>query len=90
MSQGTIVLIEVSELEGLIRRAVEAVVKDHMNTEEPELLSTAKLAKILGVSDDLVPCWVRADDCPHVPVGKKKLKFRLAEVTAWLEERGRA
>jgi excisionase family DNA binding protein len=90
MSQGTIVLIQASELEDLIRRAVEAVVKDHMNTEEPELLSTAKLAKILGVSDDLVRYWVRADDCPHVPVGKKKLKFRLAEVTAWLKERGRA
>ena len=90
MSEGTILLIEASELETLIRRAVEAAVKEHVNAEEPELLSTAKLAKILGVSDDLVRYWVRAEDCPHVPVGKKKLKFRLADVTAWLKERGRA
>jgi len=90
MSDETMVLVKASELETMIRRAVEAAVKEHINAEEPELLSTAKVAKILGVSDDLVRYWVRVHDCPHVPAGKKKLKFRLAEVLAWLKERGRA
>jgi len=87
MTEEALVLLKPFELEAMLRRVVEAALKLHANPEPPELLSTEQLADLLGVSADLVRCWVRMHDCPHIRAGKKKLRFRLVDVLAWLEER---
>jgi len=76
-----------AEVEALVQRAVEAALKTHANPEQAELLTTDELAAVLKMSPDMVRYWCRMHDCPHVRAGKKKLRFRLADVLRWLEEK---
>jgi excisionase family DNA binding protein len=76
-------VIRPSELGAIIRRELKAVLGDR----PAELMTTAQVAEELGVSDDLVRLWVREQHAPHLRVGRKKLRFRLADVVAWLEEK---
>jgi excisionase family DNA binding protein len=74
-------------LERVLERVAERVLGKYTQPAQSELLTTAELADALKMSEDMIRYWVRMHDCPHVRAGKKKLRFRLAEVLAWLEER---
>jgi excisionase family DNA binding protein len=58
-------------------------------TPEP-LLTARQVAELLGFSAATVVDWAEADKIPSFKVGGR-LRFRLSEVEAWLEEgrRGR-
>jgi excisionase family DNA binding protein len=77
-------------LEALLERVLERVAERVLSKyaqREPELMTTTQIAKELGVSDDLVRLWVREQGCPHIRAGEKKLRYRLADVVAWLENK---
>jgi excisionase family DNA binding protein len=82
LEEGTLMLVvRPSELGAIIRRELKAV----LGEQAPELMTTAQVAKSLDVSEDLVRLWVREQDCPHIRVGAKKLRYRIADVIAWHE-----
>lgn len=72
-----------AELREMIRQEMKAV----LGVQPAELVPTAHVAEELGVSDDLVRLWAREQNCPHVRVGQKKLRFRMSDVIAWLENK---
>jgi predicted DNA-binding transcriptional regulator AlpA len=83
----SVAVIDVGELEAMVRRVVDAAVKAYLKPEAPELLSTKQLSGVLGISEDVLRHYVRTTpDFPHVRVGRKKLRFRLADVLRWFEE----
>jgi excisionase family DNA binding protein len=77
------IAIRPSELGTIIRRELKAV----LGEQPPELMTTAQVAKSLDVSEDLVRLWVREQGCPHIRVGAKKLRYRIADVIAWHENK---
>ena len=83
----TVAVLETDELEAMMRRVVEGVVKAHLRSEDPELLSTKQLSEVLGISEDMIRYYVRTKhDFPFVRVGRKKLRFRLADVLRYFED----
>jgi len=93
IEEGTLMLVvRPSELGTIIRRELKAALAEY--PAEPttaqsaeEMISTAQIAKELDVSEDLVRLWVRDKGCPHIRIGEKKLRYRFADVVAWLEEK---
>lgn len=87
-----LVVIDVSDLETLIGRVVEAVVRQHVDPVE-RVLTPEQVAKALSVSASLVKSWARdlppEERCPHMRAGKH-YRFRLSRVVNWLEECGMA
>jgi excisionase family DNA binding protein len=77
-------------IERVLERVAERVLGKHTQPAQDELLTTAELADVLKMSEDVIRYWVRKYDCPHIRAGKKKLRFRLADVLTWLEERDAA
>jgi excisionase family DNA binding protein len=53
------------------------------------LLTARELADLLGFAPATVVDWAEAGKVPAFKVGGR-LRFRLSEVEAWLERRGRA
>jgi excisionase family DNA binding protein len=87
----SLAVMDAKELEAMLSRVVDAAVKAYLKPEDPELLSTKQLASVLGISEDMVRYCVRSTpDFPHVRVGRKKLRFRLADVLAWFEKKNGA
>ena len=52
------------------------------------LLSAAEVAAIIGMSKRWVEEQARADEIPHVPLGRF-IKFRREDVDAWIAEQVR-
>jgi hypothetical protein len=79
-----------SELRALLVDAVRDVMELQRQPggETGELLTTEELAKLVKISPDTARKW-RREGCPHVAVGEKKLRWRLADVLRWREELGR-
>ncbi len=78
-----IAVIEVSELERLVRTAVEDVVGERPS--QPALLDRAGLAQALGVSTRSLDT-LRHEGLPELRVGDAP-RFDLPEVLAWLRSR---
>jgi len=72
-----------AELEGVVQQAVAKAFKAHFPYVEP-LIQDYEVATELGVSRDLVRDWVR-EGCPCIRAGRKKLRFRMSDVIAWLD-----
>ena len=79
------IVMQRAELGALIRRELEAVLAS--SEKRSELTSATEVGSKLDVSPDLVRLWAREHGCPHIRVGKKKLRFRLDDVIEWLESR---
>lgn len=78
-----------SDLRALLVEAVRDVIELRPPGGDPgELLTTEELAKRIKISPDTARKW-RREGCPHVAVGEKKLRWRLADVLRWREELGR-
>ena len=62
-----------------------------MNTDfSGHLLTTAELARALGVSVNTVHCWETYGEPrpPSVPIGARRRRYQLESVLAWLEAGG--
>jgi hypothetical protein len=78
-----------SDLRALLVEAVRDVIELRPpGGDTGELLTTEELAKRIKISPDTARKW-RREGCPHVAVGEKKLRWRLADVLRWREELGR-
>jgi len=75
----------VSDLRALLLDTVRDVMEQQPTGETGELLTTEELAKLIKVSPDTARKWRRLG-CPHVPVGERKLRWRLDDVLRWREE----
>ena len=75
----------VSDLRALLLDTVRDVMEQQPTSETGELLTTKELAKLIKVSPDTARKWRRLG-CPHVPVGERKLRWRLEDVLRWREE----
>ena len=75
----------VSDLRALLLDTVRDVMEQQPTGEMGELLTTEELAKLMKVSPDMARKW-RHQGCPHVPVGERKLRWRLSDVLRWREE----
>jgi hypothetical protein len=75
----------VSDLRALLLDTVRDVMEQQPTGEMGELLTTEELAKLMKVSPDMARKW-RRQGCPHVPVGERKLRWRLSDVLRWREE----
>ncbi|GEM_PF-1122891 len=54
------------------------------------LLTARELAGLLGVSTETVLRWTRRGELPAIRLPGGALRFREAEIEAWLEERATA
>ncbi|HJK93264.1 MAG TPA: helix-turn-helix domain-containing protein [Polyangiaceae bacterium LLY-WYZ-15_(1-7)] len=78
--------LSVREFAALIA-AIVAVARRERPAEEPaRILTTADVARMVGVRPDTVQKWHRRQGLPAFRVGRR-LRFRRREVEAWLERR---
>lgn len=85
-NDGRLVDMEISDLRVLIRDVVRDAMERKPMRETGELLTTDQLAKLMKISPDAPRKW-RRQGCPHVRVGERKLRWRMADVLRWREER---
>jgi excisionase family DNA binding protein len=55
-------------------------------TLDSKFLSTAEVAKLLGVSSQVVLKWARLGKIPVLRLGKRVLRFEAAAIEAWLKK----
>lgn len=72
-----------AELADIVQQAVVKAFRVNYPYVEP-LIQLDDVAMNLGVSSDLVRSWVR-EGCPCIRAGRKKLRFRMSDVIAWLD-----
>lgn len=55
-------------------------------TLDSKFLSTAEVAKLIGVSSQVVLKWARLGKIPVLRLGKRVLRFEAAAIEAWLKK----
>lgn len=86
-----LVVLPVSDLEALVRRAVRDALEDQRANEPPapEWLTTAEVAALIGVHPRSVAQYVRRDGLPSKRLGPKTVRYERAAVLAWIAARKR-
>ena len=52
-----------------------------------KLLTVREAAEILGIKEETLHLWASQRRIPHYRLGRKAIRFKEAELTAWLEAR---
>jgi hypothetical protein len=76
--------VQATELADVVQEAVAKAFRVHYPHFEP-LIQVHDLANELDVGRDLVRRWVH-QGCPCIRAGRKKLRFRMSDVIAWLDD----
>ena len=56
-----------------------------MTTLDSKLVNSAEVAKLLGVSPQVVLKWAKQGKIPVIRLNKRVLRFDLAAIQAWLK-----
>ncbi len=85
----SVVVIEAEELRAMIRAEVRAALAERRAGDPDPWLDANAVAELLGVHPRTVAKLSSREGLPAHRIGAKLLRYRRAEVFAWLEERSR-
>ena len=76
--------IKSEQLKKIICESVNNSIRDYFQTAEPELLTVAGAAELLGVSNSTIHSWVKNSNIPFIKPLGTKIFFSRMKLLEWV------